>query len=276
MPAIVVRTLRHEYRLIAPSAAVAGSLGFMTIAPEIAGAALEPVDLPVEYTAGFLRLRMPDGSLAEGTAAHVITRLHGLILTDVIDGEPGVPLIHGATLVGGGRRFLLVGTKGGGKSTLALYLLAQGFAVEGDEHLVIRDAGVIARPRTMRVKSGSLPLVPTLAAAVAASPCIQNWDGTPIFSVDPSVAGRPWRIGEGRLDCLVFLEPNHGGRSVMGRLPKNEAFRRLMDEALVSPRGIGAGVARLRGLVAATATVRLQLGDLPGAARHLGRLDAWI
>lgn len=274
MPAVVVRTLKHEFRLVAANQAVADSLAFMAIEPEIAGPALEPLALPVETAGMFLRVALPGGERAEGTPAHVISRLHGAILADVVASEGHAPLIHGALIRRDGRRFALVGDKGCGKSSLALYLLARGFAVEGDEHIVVRDTGVIARPRTLRVKSGSLPLVPDLAEAVRRSPAIANWDGTPIYAFAPSAAGFPWRIAEGALDGLVFLEANHGGRSVMTGLAKEEAFRRLLDQAIMPAAGVGAAVARLRTLLAQVRTFRLQVGDLPRAAWHLGRMPA--
>jgi hypothetical protein len=274
LPAVVVRTLTREYRLTTDSDEVAGSLAFMAIAPEIAGADLEVVNIPVEEDSGFLRLRLPDGEMVEGTAAHLLGKLHGFIFRDVSEAA-STPFVHGATVIGPtGNRVLLVGHKACGKTTLVLRLLSEGFLVEGDEHVLIRENDAVARPRTLRVKAGSLPLVPELAAAIARSPFIRTWDGVVIYAVNPEIAGQPWRITAGRIDQLVFLEANHGGRSVMGPVSRDQSFRGLMAGCLMPARGVAAAAARLRRLAAETAGYRLQVGDLDGAVRHLRHVRA--
>ena len=44
-PPLIVRTLRHEFRIQAPDRAAADALAFMAIEPELAGVTLVPVDL---------------------------------------------------------------------------------------------------------------------------------------------------------------------------------------------------------------------------------------
>lgn len=269
---VTVRTLRHEYRLVLPDDETARAFAFMAIAPEIAGPALEPIDLLVEPAYGLLRLTLPDGRLLEGGANHLMAALHGMIFNDVVDGEPGAPLVHGATIVGEHGRMVLVGSKATGKTTLTLHLVASGWRVEADEHLVIGADDVVARPRTLRVKPGSLTLVPSLAAAVLDGPSIHSWDGLPIYAVAPSIGGVPWRIERGRLDHLVFLDANHGGRSMMRPIGPDEAFRRLLAETLLPPAGVAGAAARLRMLAMSRPAWRLSVGDLDGAVRHLSRI----
>ena len=222
----------------------------------------------MEADHGFLSLALPGGRIVSGNPGHILSELHGLILRDAIESEAGAPFLHCATIVGPWGRAALIGAKGSGQATLALHLLANGHAVEGDEHLVVA-GDVIARPRTLRVKQGSLALVPALRERIARSPSIQAWDGALIHAVDPSIAGTPWRIERGRLDALVFVEPNHGGRSVMTPMGTEPAFRLLMAHSLLSPRGIAAATARLRNLALSVPAFRLSLGDLAGARRHL-------
>lgn len=269
---IVFRTLRHEYRLSLPDAETARAFAFMAIAPEMAGAALAPVELAVEPAHGLLKMVLPTGRLVEGGATHLLAALHAVIFNDVVDGEPGAPLVHGATVLSDRGRMVLVGSKATGKTTLTLHLIACGWRVEADEHLVIGADTVVARPRTLRVKPGALALVPALADAVRTCPSIASWDGLPIYAVAPSIGGLPWRIERGRLDHLVFLEANHGGRSMMRPVGPDEAFRRLLAESLLPPTGVAGAAGRLRALAASRPAWRLSVGDLDGAVRHLSRI----
>lgn len=271
---IVVRTLTREYRLHPPDGAAARDFAFMAIEPEIVGAALAPVDLSIARTDGLYTLARPGGSVVAGGAAHLLAVLHGMVFRDVRAASPGAPLLHGATIVGPHGRMILVGSKGTGKTTLTLHLVALGWRVEGDEHLVIDAADVVARPRTLRIKPGTLALVPALADAVRRCPSVDSWDGLPIYAVAPSIAGLPWRIERGRLDHLVFLEANHGGRSMMRPIGPDEAMRRLLGEALLPPSGVAGAAARLRTLATTRPAWRLSVGDLDGAVRHLSRIGA--
>jgi hypothetical protein len=117
----------------------------------------------------------------------------------------------------------------------------------------------------MRVKPGSLPLVPRLAQAVLRSPVVQNPIEGRVYAVDPEVAGRPWRIGGGRADHLVFLDPNHGGRSAMSPVSRDEAFSVLAAHCLLPPTDQAAAAGRLRRLAQAAQGWRLSLGSLKDA-----------
>jgi hypothetical protein len=265
---VIVRTLRHEFRIVSPDGDRENAFAFMATEPEIVGASLRLVDLHLQARHGFHVLELPDGSQAAGTPLQIIAEVHGLILRDVLESEPDAPLVHCATIVGPFGRAALIGAKSNGKTTLALHLVGKGFAVEGDEHLMVGDL-VVARPRTLRVKQGSFKLVPALAGRIANCPSITTWDGVSVHAVDPAIAGRPWRIERGRLDHLVFVEANHGGRSVMTPIDREAAFRLLVSQSLMPPRGVAAAVGRLRHLATTLPAFRLWLGDLDGAERHL-------
>lgn len=269
---IICRTLRREYHLWAPDAAAYRAFEFLRIDPEIEGRELENVDVRFERQHGFLSARLPNGALAEGTARHVVGMLHGLISWDLTQSDPTSPLIHGASVVVGGRRFAVTGDKGAGKTTLMLALLAAGHQVEGDEHVVIGSDGVIARPRTLRVKPGSLRIVPSLPGGIENTPTIDSWEGGKIHSISPALFGRPWTVRQGKLDGIVFIAPNHGGRSVVARLSPNDAFRRLMRTVIFPGVSVLAETVRIRRLVAEAPAYELRLGDLTQAEFHLRHL----
>ncbi len=269
MRPVICRTLRREYRLHPPTAEIGKELAFVAAEPELPGISLEPVDVPIELRDGFLVAVVPGFGVFEGSPSHVIGAMHKIVLADLADGDPGAPFIHGATVVVDGRRLLLVGHKGCGKSTFSLHLAMAGHEVEGDEHLLVRQTEVIVRPRTLRVKEGSLRLVAGLPDCVADAPSIFNWDGSRIRAVNPGIGGRPWVIRPGRLDGVVFLVANHGGRSAGRRIHGNDAFGRLMGEVMLPKTGVAAAAGRLRRVAVEVPAYQLLLGDLDTAEWHL-------
>jgi hypothetical protein len=273
-PPLICRTLSSEYRLHVPSDAVRERFSFIETDPDIEGAPLETADIEIVETQGFYRVPLPNGMVAEGTSAHCIDVLHGLMVSDLLKSHSGCPMIHGATVQVGRKRLLVAGGKAAGKSTLALYLLSRGHEVEGDEHLVIMADGVVARPRTLRIKPATLTMFDTLPAAIAKSPTYTMWNGTLVHAVNPSHFGRPWRIAHGKLDGILFVEANHGGRSHAVSISQDESFRRLVANTYFLKSGIAAMAGRLRHLALATPAYSLQLGDLASAEWHLGRIAA--
>jgi hypothetical protein len=259
---IIVRSIAREYRVHTAAVDVAAHVRFFAARPDIAGPPLQPIDVPVEAVPEGFRLGLPGGDVIAASALEAANRLFHAIFTGLEEEAPGAALMHGASIVHQGRRIVLLGRKGAGKSTLTLYLLMRGFDVEGDEHVVVRERDVIARPRTLRLKEGTLALVPGLAEAVRRSPSMQDENGGFVYAVDPSVCGRPWRIAPGDIDALVVLAPNHGGGSALAPLPKDDAFQRLVSDCLMPERNRAAASARLFSLARQVAAYRLQLGDL--------------
>ena len=277
MPEVVCRTLTREYRLVCPNAKVAEALAFVAARPDIVGAELATTSLAVVEEQGFLRLELPGGTRLEGDAEHVMSMLQSLFIREMLNVERGGCLVHCATVVHPSRptaRILVVGESGAGKTTLSLRLLDAGYAVEGDEQFIVWPSRAIARPRTLRVKGGSLAHVPRLAAAIAASPRVEFWDGAPLYAVDPAIAGRPWRIAAGVVEDVFFLEPNHGGLSRLKQLAAHEALRRLLAESTLPPGAVGQAVMRLRGILAKARLHALLLGDLDRALWQIGNAIA--
>ena len=268
-PPILCRTLTTEYRLHLPSDEARERFAFITIDPDMDGMPLEAIDIEIVETQGFYQLSLPNGTVAQGTSAHCIDVLHGLITSDLLKSHSGHPLIHGATIRIGGKRLLVAGSKAAGKSTLALYLLSRGHDVEGDEHLLILPDGVVARPRTLRIKPNTLTMIDGLPLSVAHSPVYRIWNGTSIHAVRPSLFGQPWRISPGRLDGIVFADANHGGRSLATPISVDEAFGRLVANTYFLKSGIAVMAGRLRSLAHETPAYLLRLGDLASAEWHL-------
>jgi hypothetical protein len=193
----------------------------------------------------------------------LVNTFHHVIAHGLGEEVPGSPLI-----------LVFIGDKGSGKTTLSLHLLLSGFTMEGDEHVAVLAGGSLTRPRNLRIKEGSFAILPGLADLTAGAPSLPHPDGGRIYSVPPTVAGRPWRIEPSRITDLVFIEPNHGGHSAMRPASVDESFRRLMRNVLLPDHQPWAAVARLRTLVAGARRWKLSLGMLGNAEFHVRRLLA--
>jgi hypothetical protein len=265
---IPIRTLTCELRLHTDCRQAARTFAFLKARPEICGATLQSTDLEVERRGGFYRLVLPDGSITEGTAPHLLHTVGRLRLAYLKDELPGTPLIRAASIRVGDIPFVLVGERASGKTTLALHLIERGFAVEGDASVAVLGASVIACPRMLRVQTSSLDFVPMLAGRIRRAPFIAEKDGSRVYAVSPGIGGQPWRIAPSPLCQVVFLRPNPGGHTVAKPISTALAFRRLMSQSLL-PHAKAEAVARLHRVASAGPAWEMRLGDVEGVERHL-------
>lgn len=208
-----------------------------------------------------------------GTRSHLLNRAHQILRDLMIAETVGCPIIHGASVVVNQKRILLMAEKGVGKTTLSLKCLADGLTVEGDEHVVVRQHDVVARPRTLRIKHGSINVVPELANEVLQCPTVEDWNGDLIYSVAPRLADQEWTIRPGRADALLFLTANHGGLTSIRFLTPNEAYGRLMKTTYLPKDSRAAALGRMHMLVSGAQIVEMRLGCLQSAVWHLRQLS---
>lgn len=270
---VVIRSLTREYRIHTESAEVAEALGFISTCPEMSDFSLLPADIVVTGSGDRFSVTLPDGRKINGSAMQLLAELHRYTVLVVEDEFPGAPLVHGASVVTTYGRLILLGVPGSGKSTLALHLLARGFDVEGDEHVVVREHDVVARPRTMRIKTGTLPLVPEFCEAIQRSPSLPYGEGL-VYAVDPNIAGRPWRLAAGSVDHLFFVDANHLGTTSAEPLSRDMAFKRLLEDCFMPDSHASLAVARLRRLVTESHCWRLSLGNLDEAEWLIRNIDS--
>lgn len=247
---------------------VADTLGFLGCQPDIVGPPPRDTIIAIEEFKGRSQI-VEDGTAvkdvlcAQAALEFLHMRLFGYSLAD----RPGATVVHAACLRRNGRRFLLAGAKGAGKSTLTLRLIAAGFEIEGDEHVFVENGRVIARPRACRVREAALAYLPEMAAAVEASPVYQNYDGQRIFNVDPRALGSGWRIEEGAVDHIFALRPNHGGYSSIRPMAPSGMIQFLMSETGWPDTDRGRAVAALAALASSAKAFDLSLGDHATAIR---------
>jgi hypothetical protein len=255
--------------LQAADRAVADTIEYLSCTPDIAGP--EPRDTVIRLEEFRNRLRISqDGVLIrEVLDAHAALEFLHIRLFEYSIGErPKAAVLHAACLRRHGRRLLLAGTKGAGKSTLALHLIHAGYEIEGDEHVFVDGANAVARPRACRVKEASLPHLPaTMVEVIVASPCFRDYDGERIFNVDPRAFGPVWRIEEGRVDCVFVLRPNHGAFSSVRPMQPSGLVQFLISETGVRDTDRGGAIAPLAALASSARAFDLSLGDHATAIR---------
>jgi serine kinase of HPr protein (carbohydrate metabolism regulator) len=247
--------------------AVAETIGFLDCRPDVVGAEPRDVVINLDEYRGRLRI-VENGTVINEVlcAQAALEFLHMRLFEYSIADRPDATVVHAACLRLNGRRLLLAGSAGAGKSTLALRLLRAGFEIEGDEHVFVEDAEVIARPRACRVKEAALVHLSDMADAIKASPCYHVY-GERIFNVDPRVLGCSWRIEQGRVDHIFVLRPNHGGYSSIRPIQPSALVQFLIPETGWRESDRGRSVAALALVASRVKAFELSLGDHATAVR---------
>lgn len=109
--------------------------------------------------------------------------------------------IHGALVDVAGRRVLFAGASGVGKTILALRMLVDGDAVQGDESVLVRGGVVMAVPRPLHLKPDADRLVPEIAALLGGLPRVAD-----VAVLDPARCGFGWSLREVPLDQVILLD----------------------------------------------------------------------
>jgi hypothetical protein len=134
-----------------------------------------------------------------GISEFVYGALHDRVIE--LAGAQGWTRLHMALVELGGRYIGIVGPSGVGKSTLAVAAARLGAKVHGDDVVFIRDGRVVALPRPLHIKEGTVGLYPFIASFATRldySP--------PVYVIDPAEMGwDPPRRSVTRLDFLVQL-----------------------------------------------------------------------
>jgi hypothetical protein len=201
----------------------------------------------------------------------VVDHVHRRVFSLSLAAKPDAGILHAACLRRNGRRVLFAGRESAGKTTLALRLVRAGYEFEGDENVFIEKDGVTARPRGCRVKETSLALLPDLADTIASAPFYVDETGVKTFNLDPWTLGDPWRIEKGRADCVILLQPNHGGYSSIRPLPPIAVAEMLISEMGRRESGAAPPLGAIAELVSNTKGFDLSLGDHATAIKCIDR-----
>jgi hypothetical protein len=243
------------------------ALRYLECDPEIAGSDAAPLSITVEPYRTYYRI-VQDGDLLreQMTPQGVCETLHAELSLLSLADFPNAPLIHAASLRRNERRFLLVGPKGGGKTMLTLHLIRAGYEIEGDENVFVTPEGVVARPRGLRVKQSSKPLLPHLAEALNSAASYEDVNGSRIYNLCPRRAGAAfWRIEKGKADAVVLIRPNHGGYSSVRPISALTLVREVMAECGLPATGRAAAVGAIAQTIGSAKGFDLSLGEISGA-----------
>ncbi len=189
---VISCTLERRFTLRTPDAVVFDAVRFLECTPEIVGATLAEVAIGVETSRDGYRIVQNDLLLAQSNSVQrVVDDLNLHLFDRSLEDRPRAALLHAACLRRGKQRLLIAGTKGAGKTTLAIRLIQAGYTIEGDEQVFIGSGGVTARPRGCRVKATSLPYLRGMAEIIAAAPSYTLDEVGTVFNVDPGRWVRP-------------------------------------------------------------------------------------
>lgn len=228
------------------------------------GASLASIDVNVVPAPDGYCMRFDNTDTTGGVdvmldAAHAIIR--NVLLQDIGSGL----LLHGASLRVAGSNIVLIGEKSAGKTTLSLKALSSGIQVYGDEHVLISASELNTRPRTLRVKEGSIHVVTEMAAAIQQCPALINWDGSRIYSMAPETSDVRWQLAPYSVDHFICLSPNHDGSSDLEQWSSDETFQMAMTQCFLPDEGRGLSLAALHTWIGKAKCWNLRLGNLDQA-----------
>jgi hypothetical protein len=268
---VIARTWLHRVRFCTDEAEIFDELRYLECDPEIAGAFTNELCISIEPQGSYYQIAQDGRVIHERIGPQAVAdMLHARLALLSLADFPAAPLIHAASLRRGGRRVLLVGPKGGGKTTLTLRLIQEGYEIEGDENVFITPEGVVARPRALRVKQTTASLFAPLAEAFKEAPYYESGQGIRIYNLDPRKAGAAfWRIELGPVNAVVLLRPNHSGCSSMRPIAPLPLVREVIRESAFPETGRARAVGDITKLIGAARGFDLCLGDLDGAVSCL-------
>lgn len=269
-----MRTLRRDFQLRTEAPLLAERLAFLAATPEMPWTNRDRTEFDIDQASdGYLIRRDGVAERREIARETVVDYLSVQIYLQSRPDRETIPLVHAASLLWKDRRLLLVGEKACGKTTLSVQLMLNAdVRLEGDESVCVLPDGLVAWPRSIRIKESSFPLLPGLEPLRLRMPSIVDFLGRRIYAFDPRLADMPWSIRQGPADIVVLVEANHGGRSWIKPIAPTQAFDRILQQTIVPRVARGAAIARLAAAFAAVPAYRLSLGDLAQAMEVLNLL----
>lgn len=270
---IEVRTIKKRFLVRPNNDEQEKVLRFIDARPQISGEDANDIELPLSDKHGFVSVTFPGGYVSEGTSIHLLSDLHIFHFNETRREFPKATLVHGASIKTANGYTLIVGEKAAGKTTLMLRLAIAGAQVVGDEHFLLAADCSIPRPRTLRVKEGTLNFLPDrYAKIIRQCASVGDWYGSRIFSVPPDQFGNLWVLGSAPVCNVVIIRSNHGGRSKIRSKSRDFLLERLLENAILPSGDRLCGFIRLRQLCQSCNGWELSLGDLDEAEDLIYRM----
>lgn len=201
----------------------------------------------------------------------VMRSLYRRINRLAMDAVAGATIIHSGSGRHRGQRFLVVGARLSGKSTVMARLLFEGVEAQGDEMALLSDGMTTPFPRRFHVREASLAYLPELEAMLTTLPYLTGEQDRRLFAFDPAKAGFDWRIDTGPVGVVFFLEQNHGGQTRLVPCSKVNMVQHVMTQCLPPAGTGGRWIAQLSAAIDQARTYILYNGEPRRTAREIMR-----
>ncbi len=209
--------------------------------PEYSGPPVHPPHFTYRLSAdqenGRLRLYVGDRLESEMTAAEMAVYLINQTCYHLAYHSCGGVLLHAALLSRAGKGILLPGKTGQGKSTLAAWLIHQGFDYLTDELVYIPDGSSECHglTRPLNLKSGARPLLQTVFGLPEENPTI--WRSSNVDLIPPELLGPVQVLREAPLHTILF--PNFQPQATFELQPLSRAQAGLaLMQCLINARNL--------------------------------------
>jgi hypothetical protein len=163
------------------------------------------------------------------------------------------------------KRFLVIGDKYAGKSTLMTRLLFSGFDVFGDESVLMRSGIVMPVPRKFYLREGSFRLLPQLAEIIHRLPFVNSASNGRVVAFEPRDAGFEWRLAAAPVDAIFALVPSHGEPTRLESCPKYRMVAHVIKESNPPPERSCNWIGDICAMVDSAQAYELHIGDLDQA-----------
>lgn len=184
------------------------------------------------------------------------------------DRHAGDLLIHAASGTLQGKRFLLAGDRGVGKTTFITRLLFEGAEAHGDDLVLLRGSSITPFPRKFHIKPGTQQMLPQLKAGGKNRRFYPSGSSS-FFFFDPRQSGRPWNCLPGGVDAVFHLRPNHGGKTRLRQCKKYLLAAELLRHVENYSDRNRERLPDLFAMLNQAECFELDLGDLDTAVREL-------
>jgi hypothetical protein len=266
VPSLDFQLLWDKIEVRTPAPEVVASLRFLAQSARQRVPVLETTTFEVlPDSRGYLVLEEDEHRSLEPTALAVLEvlyqRVHERAFTRA--SRAGWVRAHGAVVETGGRRLLLAGTTGVGKTTLALRLLFDGAAVHCDESSLLRRGAVLAVPRPFHLKPTIEHYVPEIGQLLTEMPVVTG--DVAIRAFDPGRAGFEWEISPGRVDAVLML--TRGDNTRLKRVEATQVMHDVVTDVFLLDEPKATVVREVAAVFRHAACYALEIGDVGEASR---------
>jgi hypothetical protein len=225
-----------------------------------------------DFDAGLVHISEDGRSGLLAPRDQLAVRMKGFLLERMFEWGGSFAALHAACLSDGKGGILLLGSPGGGKSTLALALLTKGYGYASDDvTLVNPDGTVTGVPLAPGIKEGSWTTAEGLGASLSPFPVHRRPDGQSVrfARIDPEKV-----VPSCAVDLILNLRRAEGAAAELRPMGPEEALGELLRESRSNDGRCSVGtMSALAHLVRGAAAFHLhyaeamQAADLIAAAR---------